>query len=158
MNSSEHLSAKLIQHNLKLVTAESCTGGLIAKQCTDLSGSSAWFERGYVTYSNEAKIEMLGVKESEVKEYGAVSRSVAESMASGALSHSHGDISVSVTGIAGPSGGTKEKPVGTVWIAWAMKGKLHSECYLFEGNREQIRKQTASKAVDGLIEMLKTKK
>lgn len=157
MNSIEILSKQLIKNQLKLVTAESCTGGLIAKQCTDLSGSSLWFERGFVSYSNAAKTEMLAVKESLIEQYGAVSQQVAKSMAKGALHKSHASISVSVTGIAGPSGGTVEKPVGTVWIAWAMRENLISACYLFEGDREQVREKAALKAIEGLIKLLKTK-
>lgn len=157
MKNINELSKHLINLNIKLVTAESCTGGLIAKLCTDYAGSSAWFECGIVTYSNQSKIKMLGVDVQLIKQYGAVSQLVAESMAQGALDFSLGGISVSVTGIAGPDGGSEEKPVGTVWIAWAMQSQLVSEQFNFEGNRSKVREQTAKEAINGVILMLQPK-
>ena len=119
-----------------LVTAESCTGGGIARALTDRAGSSEWFERGFVTYSNEAKQEMLGVAEESLEEYGAVSETVAKEMAVGALVHSGGQVCLAVTGIAGPTGGTRKKPVGTVWFAWAAEGcEPLAVQQLFEGDR-----------------------
>ncbi len=145
------LAGHLIKHKMLLASAESCTGGLIAMLCTDVAGSSCWFERGMITYSNEAKIEMLGVKKSTIETYGAVSQQVVEQMALGALKNSHADIAVAVTGIAGPTGGTEQKPVGTVWIAWASDKNLSKEKFLFQGNREKVREQTAKKAIEGLL-------
>ena len=104
-----------------LATAESCTGGLIAGACTEMAGSSEWFERGFVTYSNAAKSELLGVPASLIARHGAVSEPIARAMAAGALAHSHAQVSVAVTGIAGPGGGSLEKPVGTVWLGWQVK-------------------------------------
>lgn len=154
MTEIEKLSNSLKSKCLKLVTAESCTGGLIAKKCTDLPGSSVWFECGFVTYSNEAKVRMLAVDEGLINQNGAVSKLVAESMVLGALKHSGSDIAVAVTGIAGPDGGSKEKPVGTVWIAWAIEDQLISQCYIFEGDREQVREKTATVAINGLMLMM----
>lgn len=126
------LAEQLTQNALKICTAESCTGGLIAKSFTDLGGSSAWFECGFVTYSNASKTEMLGVPESIIRDYGAVSEAVASAMASGALQHSAADLAIAVTGIAGPDGGSEEKPVGTVWIALAARQQLVAQKYLFK--------------------------
>ncbi|WP_438971519.1 nicotinamide-nucleotide amidase [Methylophaga sp.] len=142
----------LSEQQSRLVTAESCTGGWVAKCCTDLAGSSAWFERGFVTYSNEAKFEQLGVSQATLNKNGAVSLSVVEEMALGALSHSAADLSVAITGIAGPDGGSEDKPVGTVWIAWALKqAGVHSVCFQFEGDRESIRRQAVFEALTGII-------
>ncbi|MCX4186242.1 CinA family protein [Methylophaga sp. OBS4] len=146
------LAELLIEKKLKLVTAESCTGGWVAKCCTDIPGSSAWFERGFVTYSNEAKQTDLGVAEATLIKTGAVSLATVEEMAFGALSRSNADISVAITGIAGPDGGSESKPVGTVWIGWAGKNKsVHSICYHFKGNRESIRRQAVLAALEGVI-------
>jgi nicotinamide-nucleotide amidase len=136
----------------RLSTAESCTGGWVAKCCTDLSGSSAWFDRGFVTYSNNAKQELLGVPQSVIAKHGAVSQAVVEAMALGALTHSQADISVSISGIAGPDGGSPEKPVGTVWIAWATQsGRMTSQHFHFQGDRDAIRRQAVSEALKGII-------
>lgn len=146
------LADLMVQQKLSLVAAESCTGGWIAKCCTDLPGSSAWFERGFVTYSNESKQSLLGVSIDTLAQYGAVSAQTAEAMASGALRHSLADISVAVTGIAGPDGGSAEKPVGTVWFAWARKDRsVQSECHHFDGDREYIRRQAVQTALEGII-------
>ena len=147
----ENLSAKLLQSGLRLATAESCTGGWIAKCCTDRAGSSAWFERGFVTYSNEAKHELLGVDAQVLEFAGAVSEAVAMQMASGAANHSNADVSLAVTGIAGPDGGTDDKPVGTVWFGWSVDGSVTTECKRFPGSRDDVRRQTVAHAVSELI-------
>lgn len=138
--------------HLMIATAESCTGGLIAETITSVSGSSAWFERGFVTYSNLAKQEMLGVQKTTLEQYGAVSEQTAIEMALGALKHSHAQLSVAITGIAGPDGGSAEKPVGTVWLAWAdMQDHQHAELQLFHGDRTTVRTQAAIYALTELI-------
>jgi nicotinamide-nucleotide amidase len=148
------LADLLSEAKRKVCTAESCTGGLIAKSFTDLAGSSAWFERGFVTYSNESKVEMLGVSESVIEQYGAVSEPVATAMAVGALSHSLADYSIAVTGVAGPGGGSDEKPVGTVWVGVASKNQVSARKYQIDGNREEIRRQTMQRAVGNLLGLL----
>ena len=154
----EELSLLLTQKNMRLATTESCTGGMIAAAMTDRSGSSAVFERGYVTYSNEAKIEELGVKSETIETYGAVSEQTAAEMARGALKHSHADIALSVTGIAGPNGGTEEKPVGLVYIGIALQNKeAHIVKNNFDGDRTTIRQATVEKALELLIDTLGTK-
>jgi len=146
------LAQRLQARGWRLATAESCTGGLIAAHCTDLAGSSAWFDRGFVTYSNEAKTEMLGVDAALVAQHGAVSEAVALAMAQGALSRSHADLAVAVTGVAGPSGGSAQKPVGTVWFAWAMRGgALHAERRLWPGDRAAVRAATVAHALAGVL-------
>ena len=150
---------KQIAHRLtglqkRLSTAESCTGGLIAKYCTDLAGSSDWFDRGFITYSNAAKHDMLGVSSALIESYGAVSEPVAVAMVQGALQHSLADYAVAVTGVAGPGGGSAEKPVGTVWIAVAGPGQHVARRYQFEGDRESVREATASQALLDLISLL----
>ncbi len=142
----------LIDLNFTLATAESCTGGWLAKVLTDIAGSSVWFERGFVTYSNAAKIEMLGVNPETLDSVGAVSEDVAMEMAVGAVKQSHADVAVSVSGIAGPGGGTPEKPVGTVWFAWASKESLSvAERYQLQGDRESIRRQSVLIALQGIL-------
>jgi nicotinamide-nucleotide amidase len=155
----EALAQVLLARKLSMVTAESCTGGLIAASCTQLPGSSAWFERGFVTYSNAAKSELLGVPSSLIETHGAVSEEVAKAMALGALAHSPAQISVAVTGIAGPTGGSTAKPVGTVWLAWAWRDSqraLHCEAMLrqFEGTRSEVRDATAELALAHLTELV----
>lgn len=135
-----------------LATAESCTGGMIAAQITDRAGSSAWFERGLVTYSNLAKTELLGVEPALLAEHGAVSQACAEAMARGLLRACPVDWGVAVTGIAGPGGGTPDKPVGTVWIAWIQRGqKPQAHRFGFEGDRASVRAQAAQAALEGLL-------
>lgn len=162
------LSSLLPQHGWMLTTAESCTGGLIAAACTELAGSSHWFERGFVTYSNEAKHEALGVSHAVLESQGAVSEAVAQAMALGALRHSAAQVSVAVTGIAGPTGGSADKPVGTVWMAWAMPSDagptlgaqaawVKTECQRFSGDRAQVRQATLVHALSTLIELLSPK-
>lgn len=146
------LAERLLACGATLATAESCTGGLIASACTELAGSSAWFDRGFVTYSNQAKTELLGVDAKLIAQHGAVSELVARAMAQGALVRAKVDLAVAVTGVAGPSGGSPDKPVGTVWLAWAARdGRLISRACLFDGDRASIRRQTCIEALQGLI-------
>ena len=153
---AKNLGYALKQRGQVLALAESCTGGMVSAAITSISGSSAWFDRGFVTYSNTAKIEMLKVTEQTLINYGAVSEATAIEMAQGALSHSHADISGSITGIAGPDGGTPEKPVGMVCFAWAIRnGKTHASTQYFSGSREQIREQAASYLMLALLNQLK---
>ena len=134
-----------------MATAESCTGGLIAAQCTELAGSSLWFERGFVTYSNAAKTELIGVPAALIAAHGAVSEPVARAMAQGALQHAQAQVSAAVTGIAGPGGGSADKPVGTVWLAWCVAGQLSSERCVFAGDRAAVRAATVQHALQGLL-------
>lgn len=135
-----------------MATAESCTGGWLSKTCTDLSGSSNWFDRGFVTYSDQSKQGLLQVAESTLEEYGAVSKQTAIEMAQGTLLNSNANISVAITGIAGPDGGNAEKPVGTVWIAWAIKnGITNTVLFNLKGDREQVRFQAVIAALEGII-------
>ena len=143
----------LLVAGLRLVTAESCTGGMISEWVTRIPGSSDWFERAFVTYSNEAKRELLGVQQRTLDQYGAVSEETAAEMATGALDASHADVAVAVTGIAGPDGGTKAKPVGTVCLAWAVQGgHVYSVRVQLAGNRQSIRRQSAALALQGVID------
>lgn len=138
-----------------LATAESCTGGWIAKCCTDRAGSSAWFERGLVSYSNRAKQELLGVDSGVLEQHGAVSEAVARQMARGAREGAGVDAALAVTGIAGPDGGGPDKPVGTVWFAWDLgPGRADAQRCVFEGSREAVRRQTVAHALRGLFERL----
>jgi len=145
----------LLKNQWMLATAESCTGGMIAAACTDLAGSSSWFERGFVTYSNAAKTEMLGVPAALIAEHGAVSEPVARAMAQGALLNSRAQVALAVTGIAGPSGGSADKPVGTVWFAWATPAGLKSERLRFAGDRAAVRAATLQHSLQGLIALLR---
>lgn len=151
---ARRVGRRCLREGLLLATAESCTGGLIAKCLTDIPGSSAWFERGFVTYSNRAKAEQLGVPARVLGRHGAVSEPVALAMARGALRHSPAGLAVAVTGIAGPDGGTPGKPVGTVWIAWARRRgsrvESRAELFRFKGSRDQVRRRTVSAALRGL--------
>ena len=150
----QQVADRLLKHRQKVCTAESCTGGLIAKTFTDLAGSSDWFERGFVTYSNQAKNEMLAVPLSVIEDYGAVSEAVATAMASGALRHSRADFSVAVTGVAGPGGGSDEKPVGTVWIALASAEQLVAKRYQYDGDRQAVRAATLVTALEALLDLV----
>ncbi len=145
----------LIKNNLVLATAESCTGGMIAAACTDLAGSSAWFERGFVSYSNDAKIELLGVPTDLIEQHGAVSEAVARAMVQGALARSHAQVAVAVTGVAGPTGGSKAKPVGTVWFGFATPVGVLTEMRHFEGDRAAVRTATVQHAFERLVDLLK---
>jgi nicotinamide-nucleotide amidase len=148
------LAHLLLEKGWMLATAESCTGGMIAAHCTDLAGSSQWFERGFVSYSNAAKTEMLGVDASLITTHGAVSEPVARAMAAGALQRSHAQVAVAVTGIAGPSGGSPDKPVGTVWFAWATPQGLVSQMQCFPGDRAAVRGATVDHALRVLVQQL----
>lgn len=151
---SAELGQVCLERRLVVATAESCTGGWIAQVITHTPGSSAWFDRGFVTYSNKAKIEMLGVQPDTLKSFGAVSLETASEMAAGALTQANATISVAITGIAGPTGGTAEKPVGTVCFAWCMKGGVPScERRFFIGSRETVRRQAVIHALEGLISL-----
>jgi nicotinamide-nucleotide amidase len=152
----EELAAALLARGWFLATAESCTGGMIAAACTDLAGSSGWFERGFVTYSNEAKTELLGVPSPLIDQHGAVSEPVAEAMAQGAIAHSRARVAVAVTGVAGPTGGSAAKPVGTVWFGFAVDGRVTGERQLFPGDRAAVRAATVRHALEGLLARLRT--
>jgi len=169
MNSTDALVGKLslalLQRGWSLTCAESCTGGLIAASCTELAGSSEWFERGFVTYSNASKSEILGVDSGAILQHGAVSEVVARAMALGGLRHSRAQVSVAVTGIAGPTGGSEAKPVGTVWFAWAMPSDagpavgadafwVTSEMRCFAGDRAMVRRQTVDFAISKILTLL----
>ncbi len=152
---AEELGAALKARGLMLALAESCTGGMVAEAVTSIAGSSAWFDRGFVTYSNQAKVDMLNVLPKSLEKYGAVSEQVAIEMAEGALKNSLAQITGSITGIAGPDGGSAEKPVGTVCFAWAETNKpILVTTKHFDGNRETIRQQAAITLIAGLIERL----
>ena len=149
------LADRLLAKGWSMATAESCTGGLIAAACTELAGSSAWFDRGFVTYSNQAKTDLLGVDAALIAAHGAVSEPVARAMAEGALQRASVQIAVAVTGIAGPAGGSTDKPVGTVWLAWAGQGmQTRAVRACFDGDRAQVRARTCDVALQGLIERL----
>lgn len=152
---SQKVAVLLNENNHILVTAESCTGGGIATAITDIAGSSAWFDRAFVTYSNEAKMDMVDVNPKTLNVYGAVSQETVEEMAVGALRNSIGTIAISVSGIAGPTGGSDEKPVGTVWFGWKVGNLIEEqEMVCFSGNREEVRQQACCHALSKLIEIL----
>ena len=160
---SEHVTESLAarvgealrQRGETVATAESCTGGGVSMAMTAIAGSSRWFERGFVTYSNEAKQEMLGVNAETLRTQGAVSAATVNEMAKGAIAHSRADWSLAISGIAGPDGGTPDKPVGTVWIAWAgPQGVLRNERFLFAGDRQAVREQAGLCALEGLLALL----
>jgi nicotinamide-nucleotide amidase len=155
MTITSGLLADLLQNRgWTMATAESCTGGLIAGACTDLSGSSNWFERGFVTYSNAAKTELLGVDAALIAQHGAVSEPVARAMAAGAVARSRAQVAVAVTGVAGPTGGSAAKPVGTVWFGFALPGEVLTETRRFEGDRAAVRAATVDHALARLVELL----
>jgi len=154
VNPANELAALLLDKGWMLATAESCTGGMIAAACTDLPGSSNWFERGFVTYSNEAKTEMLDVDPALIEAYGAVSEVVARAMAFGAVRRSRARVGVAVTGVAGPTGGSKDKPVGTVWFGFMVDGVLSSETKRFDGDRAAVRAATVRYALERLLQLL----
>jgi nicotinamide-nucleotide amidase len=152
---AQKLGERLKARRAMLVTAESCTGGWAAQAATAIAGSSAWFERGFVTYSNAAKEEMLGVRHATLEKHGAVSEETAREMALGALERSHGTIALAITGIAGPGGGSAAKPVGTVCFAWAIKGAADSaETRRFSGDRDAVRRQSVEHALARALELL----
>ena len=152
---AEELGRRLSEKKAFLAVAESCTGGLVAKRITDVAGSSGWFERGLVVYSNRAKQDLLGVAPDLLQQFGAVSRECAEAMARGLLVMTPADWGLAVTGIAGPGGGSPEKPVGLVWLAWERRGgKAETEVLQLAGSREQIRAAAAEAALNGLLQRL----
>ena len=154
---SEQLAKLLLQQQKLLAVAESCTGGWLAKCLTDIAGSSQWFERGFVSYSNAAKQEMLGVQAATLAVEGAVSEAVVLEMVEGTLEYSRADIAVAISGIAGPGGGAPGKPVGTVCFAWAVKDSIHhKDTRYFEGDREAVRQQSVACALQGLLDVLAT--
>ena len=149
---SESVGAQLLSRGEWLATAESCTGGWVAQSVTAIAGSSAWFDRGFVTYSNAAKQEMLGVTEATLERHGAVSEATARAMAQGAIAHSRADWAIAITGIAGPGGGSPEKPVGTVCFAWAQRdGGCEAQTCVFAGDRAAVREQSVIQALRGLL-------
>ncbi len=149
------VGAALQAHGMVLVTAESCTGGGVACAVTEIAGSSGWFDRGFVTYSNQAKVDMLDVSEDTLARFGAVSEAIVREMVGGALQHSQAHIALAVSGIAGPGGGTAEKPVGTVWFAWGVKGGVSTaRLYQLAGNRTEVRNQAVLIALQGVITLL----
>ena len=159
MNEIDELSRQLgeacIAAKARLAAAESCTGGGVGEAITRTAGSSAWFDRGFVTYSNEAKVDLLGVREETLGSHGAVSEAVAREMAMGALHQSNAGFAVAVTGVAGPGGGTATKPVGLVWFAWAsLDGPVRTKFEVFGGDRAAIRRQAVAEALKGLVELV----
>lgn len=151
---ADRLGELAINKGIMISTAESCTGGWVSEMITSVPGSSGWFDRGFITYSNTAKEEMLGVDTETLEKHGAVSEQTAREMAQGALEHSHAQISVAITGIAGPGGGTEEKPVGTIWFAWSDKKNTIARKELFSGDRYAIRQQAVITALKGLLELM----
>jgi nicotinamide-nucleotide amidase len=152
---AQTIATIFVQRGATLATAESCTGGWIAKTLTDVAGSSAWFECGVVTYSYEAKESLLGVRPETLAQHGAVSRECVVEMVAGALARFGATVAVAVTGIAGPTGGTPDKPVGTVWIGWKCRGGYaHAELFQFDGDREAVRRQTVAAALRGVQKIL----
>jgi len=151
---AQQVGEALKARGLKLVTAESCTGGWVAMAATAIAGSSDWFERGYVTYSNDAKREALGVSAATLERHGAVSEETAREMAAGALKNGRGQVALAITGVAGPTGGSRAKPVGTVCFAWAQGSKISSETQRFDGDRESVRRQSVVRALQGVLEFL----
>ena len=150
----EQLSQILIKNKWQVACAESCTGGWVAKSFTDLPGSANWFERGYVTYSNRAKHEMLGVSNQTLEEFGAVSEPVVRQMAEGACKLARVKVSLAISGIAGPTGGTEEKPVGLVWFAWCVDDQLMSHSEIFKGDRDAVRRQAVTTSIERLLTYL----
>ncbi|MDR2031856.1 MAG: nicotinamide-nucleotide amidohydrolase family protein [Azoarcus sp.] len=154
---SAHLGKALAARGWMLATAESCTGGWIAEAVTATAGSSAWFDRGFVTYSNEAKVELLDVSPATLSRHGAVSEDTVHEMTAGALARSHADVAVAISGIAGPGGGSADKPVGTVCLAWRRRhGEARAETRFFSGERESIRRQIVVAALEGLIALARS--
>ena len=151
---AKRVGKRLKSSRAMLVTAESCTGGWVAQAVTSVAGSSDWFERGFVTYSDDSKQELLGVRRDTLARHGAVSEETAREMAQGALARSKGTVALAVTGVAGPGGGSGAKPVGTVCFAWASRHDVKSETHRFSGNRERVRRQSVIRALEGVLEQL----
>lgn len=149
------LGAALHAHGMMLASAESCTGGGVASAVTEIAGSSGWFDRGFITYSNQAKVDMLGVSSDTLARFGAVSEATVREMVYGALRHSQAQLALAVSGIAGPGGGTTEKPVGMVWFAWGIKdGASAARVHQLAGTRAEIRTQAVRIALQGVLELL----
>src|SRR5512139_175078 len=149
------VGAALKAHGVMLTTAESCTGGGVASAVTEIAGSSAWFDRGFVTYSNQAKQDMLGVSADTLMRFGAVSEAIVREMVAGALRNSQAQVALAISGIAGPSGGTPDKPVGTVWFAWGVKdGSTIAHHHLLAGSRAEVRQQAVRLALQGVLVLL----
>jgi nicotinamide-nucleotide amidase len=154
-NLAVQVGTLLKSHGMMLTTAESCTGGGVAEAITEVPGSSAWYERGFVTYSNLSKQQMLGVRDATLKQHGAVSEMTVREMVAGALRNSSAQVALSVSGIAGPEGGTPDKPVGTVWFAWGITaGETHAKRYQLSGNRAEVRNQAVRIALQGVVNLL----
>jgi nicotinamide-nucleotide amidase len=153
---AKQVGKALAARKMMLTTAESCTGGGVAHAVTKVSGSSAWFDRGFVTYSNVSKEEMLGVSPETMEQHGAVSEQTAREMTAGALQYSRAQVALSVSGIAGPTGGTPEKPVGTVWFAWALGRTVKTACHHLTGDRDAIRTKAVRIALQGVLDLLKS--
>ena len=152
---AEQLGLRLQKQQRRLATAESCTGGWLGKIITDIAGSSYWYDRGFITYSNQAKQDLLNVPPDILQAHGAVSEQTARAMVQGVLTHSPADVALSITGIAGPEGGTLDKPVGLVWFGWAVRdGELLSEHRIFRGDREAVRRQACLHALQGVLPLL----
>ena len=153
---SAYLGALLQKNKMFFTSAESCTGGLLSQSIVSVPGSSAWFGCSFITYSNISKQKILGVSKDTLKAFGAVSEEVVKEMVTGALDESHADLGIAISGIAGPGGGTDERPVGTVCVAWKLKGsETIKSTFLFEGNRNEVRYQTVITGLEGAIELLK---
>jgi len=154
-NLAQKVGETLLEKGMKLATAESCTGGWVAQAVTAVPGSSGWFDCGFVSYSNTAKQKMLGVEQKVLEQHGAVSEPVVAQMAEGALRNSEANIAVAISGIAGPDGGTEDRPVGTVWMAWAIEGHPTVTCLsFFNGDRDEVRQQAVEQALEGILAYL----
>ena len=152
---AEEVGAALKARGLMLATAESCTGGWVGEAITAIPGSSHWYDRGFITYTNESKHEMLGVSADTLARCGAVSEAVVREMVAGTLNNSHAQVALAISGVAGPGGGSAEKPVGTVWLAWGRKdGPVTSAKYLYSGDRREIRRQAVETALRGVLDRL----
>lgn len=152
---AEEVGRALKQRGMMLATAESCTGGWVGEAVTAVPGSSRWYDRGFITYTNEAKQEMLGVAAETLARYGAVSEETVREMVTGALKNSRAEVALAISGIAGPSGGTAEKPVGLVWLAWAsINGTIRAEKQVFSGDRREVRRQAVEAALKGVLALL----
>ena len=151
---AQQLGEILCKKNAKLTTAESCTGGAISEAITSVSGSSQWFEFGFVTYANSAKRQLLGVSEETLEQYGAVSEQVVKQMAQGAIKQSEADYAIAVSGVAGPDGGTEEKPVGTVWVCWQTPTQIWTHKLVLSGDRQAVRSEAVKKSLQQLLQHL----
>ena len=152
---ARQLGEALLERHWRCAVAESCTGGRVAAAITEIAGSSKWFDRGFVTYTNQSKTDLLGVSQKELATEGAVSESVVRAMAEGALAASQADVTVAISGIAGPGGGSPDKPVGLVWFAWSCRhGETYAASYCFNGDRSAVRSQAVSVALEGILSLL----